>query len=253
MGGDDVPDAGLERGLGHHPALVGGQVPGGHDQLVARGQPEHLPGGRQRPAGLVEDVHHRHGDALGVQIPLQGQPHRRGGARGQVAVLGPVIGRVQGGHPEDPGALAGRDLDRDGVHPAHRGIQGQRPEHPDLAPQGLVEHRGAFGGRHVVRLERESGQAHVPAAAGQLEVGDPAAHHVRLHVHVQVIGAAHQPAAPLARLGRGQHGAVTRRSSRMGIGSPATHPLPAHACLALAPLTAGLPILATIFSTTWLP
>ena len=67
---------------------------------------------------------------------------------------------------------------------------------PYLFIQGLVEHGGTFRGRDVVRLQREPGQPHVLAAAGQLEVGDPAAHHVGLDVHMQVVRAAHEPGAP---------------------------------------------------------
>jgi hypothetical protein len=203
-----------------------------------RGQPENFPGGRERLPRRVDDWHRIHRDALGVEIGLQRQPHRRRRTLRQVTVRGPVIERVQGRHPQDPGPLARGDLHRERVHAADRRVEGQRADHPDPAslpaadpadpgpapasPAGpgplgqyLVEHRGALRGGHVVRFQHEAGQPDVLAAAGELQVGDAPAHHVGRHVHVQVIGAEDQPARPLAGRGAGQHGTPARGSSGM--------------------------------------
>jgi len=124
-----------------------------------------------------------------MEILLQRQPCGRRGALREFAVLGPVILRVQRRHPQDPGALACRDLHRERVHAADGGVKGERAEHPEFAAKDLVDHGGAFRGGHMVRLEHEAGQADIPAATCELQVGDTPPHHVRRHVHVQVVGA----------------------------------------------------------------
>ena len=64
VGGDDMADPGRQGRIGDGPRLERAEVAGGHHQLVTRGQPEHVPGRRERLPGVVDDGHRVHRYAL---------------------------------------------------------------------------------------------------------------------------------------------------------------------------------------------
>ena len=59
-----MADPGGQGRVGDGARLERAQVTGGHHQLVARGQPQYLPGRRERLAGVVNDGHRVHRYAL---------------------------------------------------------------------------------------------------------------------------------------------------------------------------------------------
>jgi hypothetical protein len=84
-----------------------------------------------------------------------------------------------------------KNLDGDRIHATNRRVQRDGADRIDFGHRG-TNHRGAFGRRHVVRLDHETSEAKVAIALRQLEVGDASFHDVGRDVHVNVIGIAHE-------------------------------------------------------------
>ena len=63
-----------------------------------------------------------------AQLVLEARPQRHLVAGLRLRAAGRLGRRVDGRHPDDPRALARRDLDRERVHPADRLVQGDRPD-----------------------------------------------------------------------------------------------------------------------------
>ena len=130
---------------------------------------------------------------------------RRAAARCGLARLG---GRVDGRHPDDARALARGDLDRERVHAADRPVQRQRPERRARRGTARRDDARALGGRRVVRLEREAGQA---------ELRDSGARASRSSIR-----ASGRPAR-CGRAGRRRRGRV-RAPARSAADAPLSHP-----------------------------
>ena len=134
-------------------------------------------------------------DAGGRELVLDLPPDGLLGRLG--AILAGLVLGVDRRQPDDARASSRRDLDRLRVEPADAGIQHDRAERIH-AGHGRPHDGRALGGRHVVRLEHEARQPELAEAARQREVVDAPLRQVRLDVHVQVVGPAHE----LARAGR---------------------------------------------------
>jgi hypothetical protein len=136
----------------------------------------------------------RHGLALDPapgELRLHLGPDREVGAgrlEREVVALGLGVG---GGHPDDAGALARGDLDRERVHPPDRPVEDDRPERGDPRHDRADDGR-PLGGRGVVRLHDEAGQPDLLAAPREPDVVDAPLDHVGGDVDVHVDAAADQ-------------------------------------------------------------
>ena len=109
-----------------------------------------------------------------------------------------LVERVDGRQPHRPRALARGDLDRERVHAPDGAVERDGAE--DLDPRDdAADDAGALGGRRVVRLQLEARQPELLAAARQADVVDDPLDGVGRDVHVHVVGAAHELAAPRGR------------------------------------------------------
>src|SRR4029077_18289188 len=118
------------------------------------------------PRRASSQAHHdrpRLGDDAGLaQLELEAHPDRDLAVRvgGEHLVL--LVLRADGREPDDPRALARRDLHGDRVEPADGAVERDRPDRVDLRDR-LAHDAGALGGRGVVRLQAEAGEAELGA------------------------------------------------------------------------------------------
>ena len=154
---------------------------GGEHKLMVRNPFQHGPGLGQDPAGIVDDRHRPDLHPLRAQLVLHLRPGGQVLPRLWCLVTGRLIDRVNGRQPDGPGALPGRDLHRQRVHTADRGVERDRAQNLD-AGDGRPHERGPFGRRHIVRFEYEPGLAGLAAPPRELHVVDPPADHVGIEV-----------------------------------------------------------------------
>ena len=171
MGDDDLGDAFLERTVDHRERVVPGEVSGRQDQIVPRDRAEHVAGLRQEATVGRRHVHRLDAETELAQLVLEAGPLRHLVARLRLRTARRLRRGVDGRHPHDARALAGRDLDRERVHPADCPVERQRPDDLD-AGDGRDDLR-ALGGRGVVRLECEPGEPELDEAARERDVVDP--------------------------------------------------------------------------------
>ena len=157
-----------------------------------------------------------------AQRDLELHPDRHRRARGEAVDLLHLVDRVDGRHPDGAGALAGGDLHRQRVDPADRLVEHDRADRAD-AGHGRVDGARALGGRGVVRLHLEAGDAQLQAAPREAHVIDDPRDEVRIDVHVHVVAATDQLAGALSGSRVGGH---TRKLS-----NPACNRVLRHALL----------------------
>ena len=197
---DDVPDARVDRRVDDREDLVAPEVAGREHEPVPGDDGEHGEQLGQRGSVAVDHRDRRSLDALLAQLGLDPRPQRLRDALGILAVArAGLVHRVDGGQPDDAGALARGDLDGQRIQAADRGVQRQRPDDVDPGHRALHDLR-ALGGRRVVRLQREPAQAELEEPLGERDVVDAPRHHVGPDVHVQVVGRPHELAGAGRRL-----------------------------------------------------
>jgi hypothetical protein len=214
VGDDDAPDARLGGGVDDREDLVARQVAGGEHEVVAGDGRDHLVRLGYEGAAAVDDRHRRGHDPGLAQLELEAHPDRHLAVRvGREHLVLLVLG-ADGREPHDPRALARGDLDRHRVQPADGAVQRERADGVDLGHR-LAYHARALGGRGVVRLEAEAGQAELGEAPRERDVADAPLHDVGRDVDVNVVRAAHDLARVVAR-GRvlaGGHAAHARSAT----------------------------------------
>jgi hypothetical protein len=156
----------LARGLDEGESLLGGGVAGLHHQALGRADLEDRARLRQHRPALVNHA----------------EPGRRG------AVPAHVVVRVEGGKPDHPAVAAlhaPHPLDRLGIEPAHRAVEGDAAE--DLDARDVLAHEPRAV-RSVGDVVLEHDRFHLPRGGqrGQLVVVDRAAEDVGGGVGVEV-------------------------------------------------------------------
>jgi hypothetical protein len=195
MGDDNCLDARLEASLNDREDLVPSKMTSRQNEIMLSDKGADL-SDRWKDEPFSVD----HSDRLDVvtlfgQVSLESEPHRWDGTGWQVVGRPPMVGCVDGRHPDHPPTLARTYLDGKRVHAAHSGIQS------NSAASIAVRHRfthnlGALRGGDVVGLEHESPKAQFREPLRKLEIRDAALHNVWSDVNVGVVSAADQLARP---------------------------------------------------------
>src|SRR5215211_488621 len=198
MRNHDVADALLERRIDHGKDLVAPEVAGGQDHPVRRDRGEHGARRGKHATTLVDRGNGVAVDAALAQLHLEARPDRQVGIGPLALKVRPLAARVDCGHPHDARALTGCDLDRERVHPADGPVEHDRTERTG-AVHHAADNSGALGSGEVVRLQHEAAELEILETARKAHVVDPAPHHIRGDMDVQVETASNQG----PRLGRG--------------------------------------------------
>jgi hypothetical protein len=194
----DRPDALLECAVHDREDVLPAEVTCGEDHAVAGNRPEDRARLRQQRAVLVADRHRLDREPEAAQLVLELRPERHLVTGLRLGASGGLGGRVDRRQPDDPRALARRDLDRKWVHPADSPVQRDRPNR--LNPWNEAgDDLGALSSRGVVRLEPEPGEPGLGETVGERHVVDDACGHVGGDVDVQVVAAADELPCAFAR------------------------------------------------------
>ena len=170
---------------------------------------EHLEQLRQRLAARVDHRHRRVGRTPAARSSSSKRTHTGTLPSGSACSTSPIsFSELTVGSQTMRAPCAGRDLDGGGVEAADRVVERDRPQRPHArAPRRSTTAR-ALGGRGVVRLQPEAGQAELEAALRELEVGDAARREVGRDVHVRVEPAADELARAVGGDGGGHRTSI---------------------------------------------